>query len=194
MRHLVAWVCLAGLVAHAREAHAGGSGRGADEPEGKHHLGLGAGLSILKVDDKTTHSIGPGLALHYAYQITDALRFIGEGTSFIVAKDEDKGPEIPHTRPTRVDTFGLGMGYVLDITRKWVPYGGVMATGTALTGGTLDNAVLAFGVQLAVGVDYMLTSHFAIGFAFRQHLLLTKMSTYTSYYAGFLRAEFVWGK
>ena len=170
----------------------GGEQARANEKE--HHLGIGGGLGILKIDDKSTASIGPGLALHYAYQVTDAFRFMTEFSSTIVAKNEIPAPDVPRTRPTGFDAFGIGVGYVLDVTRNWAPYGGVMASGTALTGGTLDKPLFTFGVQLAVGVDYMLTSHFAIGIALREHLLLTEMSKYPSFYSGYLRAEFVWGR
>jgi len=162
--------------------------------EREHHLGLGGGLSILKVDDKSTHSIGPIFTLHYTYQITDAFRFMAEGSSAIVAKDETPGQDVPRTRPTGVDTLGTGVGYVLDVLQKWAPYGGVMVSGSALTGGTLDKTLFTFGIQLAVGVEYMVTPHFALGFAIRQHLLLTEMKQYPSYYSGFFRAEIVWGR
>jgi len=162
--------------------------------ENEHHLALGTGLSILQVDRKSTHSMGPGVSLQYAYQVTDAFCFMGEFASSVVAKDEAGGPDVPHTRPTGVDSLGIGPGYVLDITQKWFVYGGGLLSGWALTGGTLDKPVYAFGGQLAVGVDYMLTPHFALGFAFRQQVLLTRMDTYPTYYSGFFRAAIVWGR
>jgi len=147
---------------------------------------------MLKIDDKPTLSVGAGLGLHYAYGLTDQLNLMIEGSSSIVALGEDKGPGVPATRPSGVDVLGAGIGYVLDITRI-VPYGGILASGYVLSGGSLEKPIVVGGGQLALGVDYMLTRSLAVGFAYRQHLLLTQMSTYPSYSTFFLRVEYVWG-
>jgi hypothetical protein len=160
--------------------------------EHQHHLGLDSGLSMLKIDDKATLSVGAGLGVHYAYGLTDQLNLMIEGSSSIVALNEDKGPGIPTTRPARIDVLGAGIGYVLDITRL-VPYGGVLAAGYVLSGGSTDKPIVLGGAQLALGCDYMLTRNFAFGLAYRQHMLLTQMSTYPSYSTIFLRVEYVWG-
>ena len=52
---------------------------------------------------------------------------------------------------------------------------------------------LAFGVELGAGLDYQLSRSWAVGVGIRQHMLLTKMSTYPSYTTGLLRLEYMWG-
>lgn len=161
--------------------------------ERQHHLGLGGGLSILKVDDKSTTSVGAGGALHYTYGLSDAFNLMAEFSSSIVALDERLDtPETPRTRPAAVDTLGAGLAYTIDVTRL-VPYIGVLASGSRLSGGTLEKPALPLGVQLAAGVDYPVTSHLTLGFAFRQHLMLTDLGTYPSFTNFFFRVGFVWG-
>lgn len=168
------------------------AGKDARAVERQHHLGLDGGLSMLKIDDKATLSVGGGLGAHYAYGLTDQFNLMIEGSSSIVALGESVGPGFSNRHPSAVDTVGAGVGYVLDITRV-VPYGGLLAEGYLLRGGSLDKPLFAGGGALAIGVDYMLTRNFAIGGAYRQHFLLTQLSTYPSYSTFFLRVEYVWG-
>jgi hypothetical protein len=170
-----------------------GAAREAGAVEYQHHVGLGPELGILKVDDKSTLSIGGGLALHYAYGLTDQLNLVVEaGGSIVAANQEQDAPETPRTRPAEIDHAGVGVGYVIDVIR-WVPYVGALATGYRLSGGTLENALVIPGVQLAAGLDYQLTRSWAVGVALRQHMLLTKLSTYPTYTTGVLRLEYMWG-
>jgi hypothetical protein len=166
--------------------------RSASAFEHQHHVGLSTGLSVLKIDDKPTLSVGAGLGLHYTYGLNDQFNLVAEGTSSIVALDEAKGPNIPKTHPSGIDSLGLGVTYVIDVL-QWVPYVGVLGSGYALGGGSMDRTVLIAGAQIAAGLDYAFSRHFAAGFAFRQHMLLTKMSTYPTYSNFFLRAEYTWG-
>ena len=161
--------------------------------ENQHHIGLDPQLALLKIDDKSTLDVGAGLALHYAYGITDQLNFMGEASSSIVAaKQKQDDATSPHTRPAEVDNVSAGVGYVIDVIR-YVPYVGVLAAGYRLGGGTLDKSLFVGGVELALGLDYQLSRSFAIGVAGRQHMLLTKMSTYPTYTTAVLRVEYMWG-
>jgi len=162
--------------------------------EHQHHLGGGGGLTLLKIDDKSTLDVGAGLGVHYAYGITDQFNLMAEGTSSIVALNEARGPAIPTTRPGAVDSLALGLSYVFDVT-QWVPYAGVLAGGYALSGGSLGpgSVKLGAGAQLAAGLDYQLSRTFALGVAYRQHFIATDLSTYPTYATVFLRAEYVWG-
>ncbi len=160
--------------------------------ERQHHLGVGPDLGMLKVADKSTLSVGAGLGLHYAYGLTDQFNLMAEAGSTIVALDQQQDtPDAPRTRPARVDCFGLGVGYVIDILR-WVPYVGVMAGGYGFSGGTIERYHPAVGAQLALGLDYQLDRSFAIGVAARQHLVFSE-KTYPSFTTFFLRAEYIWG-
>ncbi|MGH7285050.1 MAG: hypothetical protein ACRELY_26285, partial [Polyangiaceae bacterium] len=118
--------------------------------EHQHHLGLDGGLSMLKIDDKSSLSVGGGLGLHYAYGLTDQFNLMIEGSSSIVALGEDIGPNASNHHPSAVDSLGAGVGYVLDITRL-VPYGGILASGYALRGGSLDHPIFVGGGTLALG-------------------------------------------
>lgn len=163
--------------------------------EGEVRLGYGAGASILTIDDKSTVDFGVGSGFDFGAALTDAFDLLIEATSSIVAKNEVQPPTTPHTRPTGVDTVAAGVVYLLDLTRL-APYGGLLLSGTELTGGTLDHRIAAFGAQIALGVDYRLFRHVSIGLALREHVLLvpaSRASTYPTYTQAFLRAEYVWG-
>ncbi len=161
--------------------------------ERQHHIGVDGGLSMLDVADKSTLDVGGGLGLHYTYGLSDAFNFVAEGTGSIVAlKQHLDQPTSPHTRPSTLSSLAVGVVYVLDVLR-WVPYGGLLAGGYMLTGGTLDKATFDGGVQVALGVDYQVTRSFSAGLALRQHMLLTDLSTYPTYTTAFLRLEYVWG-
>lgn len=182
-RALAAGVALAAL-AGAGEARA---------VERQHKIGAGPALAILLVDDKSTASIGGGGGLHYSYGLTDQFLLMVEGSSAVVAANQEQDtPETPRTRPARVDHAAAGVGYVLDILR-WVPYFGVLAGGYYLSGGTLPDSLFLPGVELAVGLDYQLSRSWAVGVAGREHLMVTKLSTYPSYTTVLMRLEYMWG-
>ena len=158
--------------------------------ERQHHLGVGAGLSLLKIDDKPTLDVGGGLGVHYAYGVTDQFNFMLEGTSSLVARNVTE--TTPTTRPSTVESVAFGGSYVLDVLR-WVPYVGILASGYGLTGGSLRQTKYIAGIQIAVGLDYQLTRSLAVGVAIRQHMLLSDASTYPTYTQAFLRTEYMWG-
>lgn len=161
--------------------------------ERQHHLGLDPSLSILKVDDKSTASVGAGLSAHYTYGINDQFNLMVElNGSRVAANQEQDHPDSPRTRPANVAHALAGVGYVIDVLR-WVPYFGVLAGGYYLSGGTLDSAVVAFGGAAQLGLDYQLSRHWAIGAAGQQHFLLTKLGDYPSYTTVMLRFEYMWG-
>jgi opacity protein-like surface antigen len=161
--------------------------------EGQHHVGLAPELAMLKVDDKSSLSVGAGGALHYTYGLTDTFNLMAEGGSAVVALDQRQdSPESPRTRPATVDRLGVGVGYVIDILR-YVPYVGVLATGYRLAGGTLDKSLFVGGAALALGLDYQITRNWTVGVAARQAFMLTKMSTYPSFTTVGLRLEYTWG-
>ena len=58
--------------------------------EKQHHIGAGGGVSILKIDDKTTLSVGGLGLLHYAYGLTDAFNLVAEAGYAQVAVGEKK--------------------------------------------------------------------------------------------------------
>ncbi len=167
--------------------------REASAIERQHHIGLDPSLSMLKVDDKSTMSVGFGLGLHYTYGINDQFNFMAEmNVSRVAANQQQDDRTSPHTRPSDVAHASAGVGYVIDVLR-FVPYFGVLLGGYRLSGGTLDSALVLPGAALTVGLDYQLNRSWAVGLAGQQHLLFTKASTYPSYTTVLLRFEYMWG-
>ena len=161
--------------------------------EREHHVGLDAGLSMLKIDDKSSLSACCGIGGHYVYGLTDAFNFMAEGTFSAVAFKEQLADEkTPHTRPTTVSHVAAGIAYVLDVL-TYVPYAGLLVGGYALGGGTLDSTLYLPGAEIALGLDYKLTRKWTVGLAVRQTIFLAKTSTYPSYTNVFARFEYVWG-
>jgi opacity protein-like surface antigen len=181
------WIALLVIVSAAlgaRDAHA---------IERQHHVGVGASWSTLFIDDKSTPSTGAGIGLHYAYGLNDQFNFMGELSASIVAKDQKQDtPDTPRTRPADVEQATVGVGYVIDVLR-WVPYLCALGGAYRLGGGTLESAKILPGVEVGLGLDYQLSRDWAIGVAAREHLFVTKLSTYPSYTTVLLRAEYMWG-
>lgn len=164
--------------------------------ERQHHVGLGAGLSLLSANDAPNVNVSEGLELHYAYGITDAFNVMVEGSaSFFSWKGDistDPKKPTPHTLPGTIAGAGVGVGYVFDVL-QWVPYAGALIGGDYVGGGNLDKALFVPDAQIALGVDYQITRSWAVGVAYRQHMLLTKLDTYPSYAFFAIRGEYVWG-
>jgi hypothetical protein len=148
---------------------------------------------MLKVDDKSTVSVGAGLGAHYTYGLDDQFNLLAEvNVSRVAASQEQDQPESPRTRPANVAHALVGMAYVIDVLR-WVPYVGVLGGGYHLSGGTLEAPVVALGGALEVGLDYQLSRSWAVGLAAQQHFLFTRLSDYPSYTTVALRLETMWG-
>lgn len=181
-----------GLVASGALALLGVAGSAA-ALEHQHHLGLDPSLSTLKVDDKSSVSVGAGLGVHYTYDFDDQFLVLAEANySRVAANQQQDFADSPHTRPADVAYGMAGVGYVIDVMR-FVPYLAVLGGAYRLSGGTLDGPLFIAGAEAGVGLDYQITHHFTAGVGGRQHFLLTKMSTYPSYTTIFLRVEYVWG-
>jgi hypothetical protein len=161
--------------------------------ERQHHFGIDPAIGILDIKDKSTLSVGAGAGMHYAYGLTDQLNITADASSVIVAADQKQDdPTSPRNRPANVHNLSAGVGYVIDVLR-WVPYIGVQAGGYLLNGGTMADPLFIFGGSAQLGLDYQVTRQLAIGIGGRQHLLLTKLSTYPSYTTVVLRLEYMWG-
>jgi hypothetical protein len=158
--------------------------------EREHHLGLDAGGSLLVVNDKSTPDLGGGFGAHWTYGLNDAFNLMAEGAWSLVALHEST-EGAPRTRPSWVANADVGLGYVFDVLR-WVPYGGVLVGGYALSGGSIDRVKMLAGASLALGLDYRFSRSVAAGVAFRQHML-TEPSTYPSFTQVFARVEYTWG-
>ena len=161
--------------------------------ERQHHVGIGAQLATLVIDDKSTASVGGGLALHYTYGIDDTFNLMVEASSSSVAREQFQDtPETPRTRPAGIDHAAFGVGYVIDIL-QWVPYLCVLGGTYRVYGGTLPEDLWLPGLSAGVGLDYQLSRSIAIGAGVREHFMISKLQTYPSYTTAFLRAEYMWG-
>ena len=166
--------------------------RGAGAVEQEHQLGLDVGVPILTIADKATPDVGAAFGLHYGYGITDQFNLLIEAQYALLALAADNKGD-PPTHPAQLWNADVGATYVLDVLR-WVPYFGALAGAYVMTGGTLASPLFMPGGQLVVGLDYLVTPKWAVGFEFSEHFLLTELSLYTSYTTGFARTEFRWGK
>ena len=168
--------------------------RAAHALENEQKVGLFGGYSTLAVSDKDTNESGAGVGLAYTYGLSDAFNMVIEGSESIVALDQKLDqPTTPHTRPAALGALGAGIVYTLDIVRL-VPYGGVLAGGYWLTGGTLDHARPELGFQLAGGLDYKLTLKWSVGAGVRMHFFVTDSDTYSSFLQVFGKVEYAWGR
>ncbi len=159
--------------------------------EHQHHLGVEGGVATISIAGKPTWSVGGGGGIHYAYGLNDAFNLMVEGAFCPVALEEKPSPP-NNNRPTMVENLGVGVSWVLDVTR-WVPYFGALATGMVLHGGNINGAIVTAGLTVAAGLDYMVTRKLGVGFAFRWQLPLSDLGDYPTYFQFFLRAEYVWG-
>ena len=161
----------------------------ADAREKEHRLGLDAGLTMLTVGG--TPYVCCGVGGHYVYGLTDMFDFMAEGSASIVsfrgASDTSSSG-----RPTMASHVTTGIAYTLDVA-TFVPYGGVLVGGYLLNGGALTSPLPLFGGELAIGIDWRLSHTWTVGFAIRQHELLTKLSTYASYTDAFFTFDYAWG-
>ena len=187
---------LAGLAAVAAvlaTAAVFGAASRAEAREDEHQLSLDLGLSVLKIDNKATNDVGGGVGVGYQYGLNDQFNLLADAGYSLVALGQDDGDTtILHTRPGAVTTFGVGAAYVLDIL-TWVPYGGLLAEGYYMRGGTIDGGKLLGGAEIVLGVDYKLSRHLSVGVAYKQHMLLTDISTYPLYFNLLARVEYAWG-
>ena len=148
----------------------------AEAYERQWHAGIDVGYASLFGDHS---SGGPGGGAHLAYGLTDA---------FNAMLDVD----VSHhgSAHTNVWSGGAGVAYTLDVARL-VPYAGLLVAGYKLSG---DLSTFAPGGQLAIGVDYQIDRHWAVGLDLRMHMIFaTEPVGTTAYGTSFLRAEYLWG-
>lgn len=186
-----AWLIALALLALPSAAHAF---------EHQHHIGIDPYASLFTAR-LNNPGIGAGVGVHYTYGLTDQFNLMIEagtgiakfGSTTPPAPDpNDPNPPVPAAFPRAATFGGAGVGYVLDILR-YVPYFGVLGAGYDLAGGSLPKATFVFGLQLAIGLDYQIDRHWALGAAYRQHILITQADDYPSFSTLGLRAEYIWG-
>ncbi|MGA7124192.1 MAG: hypothetical protein WBY94_29085 [Polyangiaceae bacterium] len=158
--------------------------------EREQHLGADIGGSILVLSSKT--ELGGSVGAHFAYGLTDAFNLMAEAAWSPVALGKMPQSAGLGTSPGSITNVDIGVAYVLDVG-QWVPYGGALVGGYALTGGAISGASLLPGFVGALGLDYRFDRSWAAGVAFREHFLLTELSTYPSFTQVFARFEYTWG-
>jgi len=136
--------------------------------------------------------LGVAYGLHYSLALTDQFDFVGELGGATVDLKPIVTALSPMDRPAQMWNTDVGVIYKLDIV-QFVPYFGALAGGYVLTGGSLPNARVLPGGEIAVGGDYLLTRRWAVGLSIREHFLFTDLGTYPSYLTVTGRIELNWG-
>jgi hypothetical protein len=160
--------------------------------EHEHALGLDLGGALVIVHDKPAADIGPAFGAHWTYGLSDAFNLMVEGAWSLASPSDKPGPKTPATLPGWVGNADVGAAYVFDVI-QWVPYAGLLAGATVLSGGSLEHPKVAPDLSLALGMDYRLQRQLTIGVGLRQHMLLLDTSAYPSFTQAFARVEYVWG-
>lgn len=159
------WLCL-GLSAIAAP-----SAR-ADERE--FILALQPAFSLVHVGAQTVYGGGGGIDLSYGITDAVAVRATGAFT----------GHAIDATRSAPSGTMtawhaGAGITYTIDILRL-VPYFdlsiGILGTRRPSSGGASESRN-DLGLEVGIGLDYLITRRVAVGVVVRYHALLTALST-----------------
>ena len=116
-----------------------------------------------------------------------------EGAWSIGLAGRQVGPQ-DTDRPASVDRERR-RGRRLRVRRASVgPYVGLLVGGEALSGGTLTSAKFFPNGVIALGLDYRLSPHLAVGAALRQQFTAVESSTYPSFTQAFARLEYTtWG-
>jgi hypothetical protein len=169
-----------------------GTARAGEPGDHEHHLGVDVGGALLVIGDKSTNDLGGTVMAHYTYGLSDAFNLMVEAQYSLVALGQTADSKsTPHDYPAWIANANVGIGYVFDVF-TWVPYAGLLVGGYDLSGGTIQGSKFLPGVEIALGLDYRLTPHLAVGVAARQHML-SETSTYPSLTQVLARIEYVWG-
>jgi hypothetical protein len=176
-RRIVRALVSAGVAAVALAA----APRAARAYEHQYHLGGSFGYSGIVGSDGGS---GLGGRIHFDYGITDAVNLMTriEGISY-----PGKGAFIP--------SAAIGGGYVVDVL-QWVPYIGAMAGVADIWVPKCDARTPChqpkLDLEIPAGIDYLVTRSFAMGAVGRYQLLVLNGNAVNSF-AGFLKAEYIWG-
>jgi hypothetical protein len=180
--------------------------RDARAVEHQHELAVDVGTGVLAISDATPPTpvgrtdVGPSFGIHYGYGITDMFNLAVE-VHYTVLELGFPPPSPAGSAPTPGSSTVLpatmwnadiGLQYVVDVMR-WVPYLGALAGGYWMQGGTIGS-YLQPGAEIAIGLDYLVTPKWAIGFEGAEHFLFLNMNLYTSYTTAFVRTMFLFGK
>ena len=151
--------------------------RGAAADEKEFVLSVAPAFSFLRVDGQT--AVGGGGAVDLTYGLTDAfaLRATGAFTGQGIGRS-DTAP----AGSVLAYHAGLGVTYTIDILRV-VPSldfsVGLLGVRRPTSAG--DQYTNQFGVEIGLGVDYLLTRRFAIGVVVRYHASLTSITELPAY-------------
>lgn len=150
------------------------------------HVGADAGYAaFINPAGVTLHGFGGGL--HLTYGISDTV-------NVILLADASVHPAITYKAKPVDGVFlaggSAGFSYVFDVL-QWVPYVGATA-GLAYVD-TPGAAGPRLAVQIPFGLDYQISRSFAVGAAGEYKLLFLDPAGPAQRFAGFVRAEYVWG-
>lgn len=136
-------------------------------------------FALATTSDQT--SPGGGAALDVSYGITDALAI--RATGAIAGHSLGKTMDFPAAGTLLAYHAGAGLTYTIDILRL-VPYAdfsiGLLGTSRpdGKGGQKTDNEL---GIELGIGVDYLVNRRFAVGVVVRYHAFLTALNDLPSW-------------
>jgi hypothetical protein len=149
-------------------------------------LAVQPGFSLIHVGDQTAW--GGGAGVDFAYGVTDALAVRATGAFTGQAIGEAKmNDQVTAPSGTVLSYFaGVGVTYTIDVLRV-VPYidFAVGALGTRRPTLQGDAWGHDFGIEIGLGLDYLVNRRFAVGVVVRYHAFLTAIADLPVYlYAG----------
>lgn len=159
-------------------------------------LALQPGFAFVKIDDRIAWGGGGGIDASYGVTDNLAVRVTGAVTEHLL--DPKRDPTTMKLTapggPVTAYHAGAGITYAVDILRL-VPYFDVSVGLLGLVQPTDKGPkpTFDFGVEIGLGVDYLINRRVAVGFVVRYHAYLTSITQIPVYmYAG-PRVAIHWG-
>ncbi len=154
--------------------------------EGQWRLGAAAGGALWTAD---AYQIGPAVGLHTGYAVSDMFDVLLQGSLSRHSLDDDAAVAAEDDAAFMYSAVA-GLSYKLDVI-EWVPYAALMAGYYGVSQDPLGDSLRRhdFGIEIAVGLDYVLSRNWALGLQI-DGSWLTAGAVRTS---TLLRGEYRWG-
>lgn len=149
-------------------------------------LSLQPGFSMIHIGDQTAWGGGGGLDLSYGVTDAFAVRVTGAFSAQQIDALTMNNTVVNPAGTVLAYHAGVGVTYIVDILRV-VPFidFSLGLLGTRRPTATGDQWSNEFGIEIGIGVDYLITRRIAIGAVVRYHAFLTALATIPVYlYAG----------
>ena len=153
---------------------------------GKVSLSLLPAAAVIKTNGAWPWGGGGGLDLRVGVSEALALRLTGSTTAHAVSAITDPATGALKDPGGTLLAFhaGVGVTYTVDILRL-VPTIeaslGLLGTSIKAPGGATWTSTYAFGIQLGLGLDYLVTPRWSVGAVLRYHAYLTRITDVPAY-------------